>query len=49
MGAMLLGLRLPEARFEDGGHAGEAELPERAIEFDEIHDGSPVVRSMRSR
>ena len=31
------------------GHAGEAQLPKRAIEFDEIHDWSPVLRSMRSR
>ena len=45
----LLGLRLAQAGFEDGGHAGEAELAERAIEFDEIHSGSPVLRSMRSR
>ena len=48
-GHHLLGLRLPEPRVQDGGHAGQPQLPERAIEFDEIHDGSPVVRSMRSR
>ena len=48
-GRHLLGLGLAQARFEDGGHAGEAQLAERAIEFDEIHVGSPVVRSMRSR
>ena len=45
----LLGLRLLQARFEDVGHAGEAELAQRLVEFDEIHDGSPVLRSMRSR
>ena len=45
----LLGLRLQQARFEDVGHAGEAELAQRLVEFDEIHDGSPVLRSMRSR
>ena len=28
---------------------GEAELAEGAVEFDEIHDVSPVLRSMRSR
>ena len=48
-GRHLLGLRLPQPRVEDRGHAGEAQLPEGAIEFDEIHYGSPVVRSMRSR
>ena len=31
------------------GHAGEPKLAERVIEFDEIHVGSPVCRSMRSR
>ena len=35
--------------FQDGRHAGQAELAERAIELDEIHSGSPVLRSMRSR
>ena len=48
-GRHLLGLRLAQPGVEDGGHAGEAQLAERAIEFDEIHCGSPVVRSMRSR
>ena len=38
-GASRLGLRLAEARFEDGGHAGESEFAERVIEFDEIHVG----------
>ena len=44
-----IGLRLSQAGFEDGGHAGEAEFAEGVIEFNEIHCGSPVVRSMRSR
>src|SRR5262245_29102152 len=44
-----LGLGLPEACVEDGGHAREAQLAERAIEFNEIHERSPVVRSIRSR
>ena len=33
----VLGLRLHEPRLEDVGHAGEAELLERACEFDCIH------------
>ena len=45
----LLGLGLLQARIEDVGHAGEAQLAEGLIEFDEIHDGSPILRSMRSR
>jgi len=45
----LLGLGVAQARFEDGRHAGQAELAERAIELDEIHNESPVLRSMRSR
>ena len=48
-GGLLLGLGLAQARLEDVGHAGEAELAERVIEFDEIPAGSPVWRSMRSR
>ena len=36
---LALGLRLAEPRFEDVGHAGEAELAQRAIEFDEVHVG----------
>ena len=39
MGVEPLGLRLAEAGFEDGGHAGEPELAEGVIEFDEIHAG----------
>jgi hypothetical protein len=38
-GRQFLGLRLAQARVEDGGHTGEAELPQGAIEFDEIHEG----------
>ena len=45
----LTALRVLQTRFEDSGHARETQLAERTIEFDEIHDGSPVVRSMRSR
>jgi hypothetical protein len=48
-GGLFLRLRLPQARLEPIGHAREPQLAERVIEFDEIHDGSPVVRSMRSR
>ena len=45
----LLGLGMPQTGFEDDRHAGQAELTERPIELDEIHSGSPVLRSMRSR
>ena len=45
----LVGLGLEQARVEDVGHAREAELAQRLVEFDEIHDGSPVLRSIRSR
>ena len=45
----LLGLGVTQAGFEDGRHAREAEFTERVIELDEIHSGSPVLRSMRSR
>ena len=48
-GGQLLDLGLLEAGFEDVGHAGEAELAEGLVEFDEVHDESPVLRSMRSR
>jgi hypothetical protein len=48
-GRHLLRLRLPQPRVEDRGHAGESELPKGAIEFDQIHHWSPVVRSMKSR
>ena len=44
-----LGLGVPEPGLQDIGHAGEAELAEGAVEFDEIYDVSPVLRSMRSR
>ena len=46
-----LHLRLTEAGFEDIGHAREAELAERALQFDEVHVGisSWVFRAMTSR
>jgi hypothetical protein len=47
-GRRLLGLRLAEPRFQNGGHAREPQLPKRPIEFHQIHCASPV-RSMRSR
>ena len=31
------GLRLAQAGFQHGGHAAEAELPQGAFEFDEVH------------
>jgi hypothetical protein len=43
------GLRLAQARVERGGDAGEPELAKRRVEFDEVHEGSPVCWSMRSR
>ena len=43
------GLRMPQARFEDVGHPGEAERAECAIEFEEGHAVTPVRRSMSSR
>lgn len=46
---LFLGLRLAEARFEDYRHAGETKLSQSMIELNEIHTGSPVWRSMRSR
>ncbi len=48
-GRQVVGLRLVQARLEDRRHAGQAELTKRAIEFDEVHCESPVVRSIRSR
>ena len=45
----LLGLGLEQSGFEDVGHAGEAQLAQRLVEFDKIHEGSPVLRSIRSR
>ena len=48
-GGHLLDLGLLQARVEDIGHAGEAQLAEGLVEFDEIHEESPVLRSMRSR
>jgi hypothetical protein len=45
------GLSLKQAGFEHVGHAAEAELAQRALEFDEVHSGvfSLVFPSMRSR
>ena len=48
-GGHLVGLGLAQPRLEDVGHAGEAQLAQRVIEFDEVHVGSPVFLSMRSR
>ena len=48
-GRLFLGLGLAEAHFEHTGHARETELAQGVIEFDEVHVGSPVWRSMRSR
>ena len=45
----LLGLGLEQARLEDVCHAGEAQLAQRLVEFDEIHEGSPILWSIRSR
>ncbi len=43
-----LGLRMAQARFQHVGHAGEPELAEGAIQFEEIH--AVVARcSMRAR
>jgi hypothetical protein len=44
-----LGLGLVQPRLEDGGHAGEAEFAEGGVDFDEVHEQSPVLRSMSSR
>jgi hypothetical protein len=46
-----LRLRLVEPGFKGGGHAGEAQLAEGAVEFGERHSGSSLLvsRSMRSR
>lgn len=47
---LLLGLCLQDARLEDGGHAGEPQLTERAAKFDHVHGWSPsVFWSMSSR
>jgi hypothetical protein len=42
-----LGPSLMQPCFEDGGQAGEPELTEGGID-DDIHEGSPLLRSMRS-
>ena len=44
------GLSLMKAGFEHGGHAAEAELAQRSLQFDEVHDWfSWVLSAMRSR
>ena len=48
-GGEALGLRVAQARLEDVGHAREVQFAERVIEFDEVHIGSPVWRSIRSQ
>ena len=45
----LLGLGLEQSGFEEVGHSGEAQLAQRLVEFDQIHVGSPVLRSIRLR
>jgi hypothetical protein len=47
-GGHLVGLCLAQSRFQGVGHVGDAELAKRAIEFDEVHVGSPVFWSMSS-
>jgi hypothetical protein len=42
-------LRLAQAGLKRGGHAGEPELAERGVEFDEVHELSPVCWSMKAR
>jgi len=42
-------LGVAEPGVQGRGHAGEPELLEGGIEFDEIHERSPVCWSMRSR
>jgi hypothetical protein len=37
----VLGLRLKETAFQDGRHAAQAQLPERAVEFNEVHRKTP--------
>ncbi len=48
-GREAFGLGLVQPGLENRSHAREAELAERVIEFNEVHGGSPSVRSMRSR
>ena len=46
-----LGLCLPQAGFEYAGHATEAELAQRLLQFDEVHSGwfSWALLSIKSR
>jgi len=50
-GGERVGLGLQQPRVETGGHAGEPQLAERALQFDEIHEvaSSWVFRAMTSR
>src|SRR5882724_6774765 len=53
-GSHRFGLCLTQAGFEHRGHAAQAQLAQRAVEFDEVHDGFScfefwVRLSMRSR
>ena len=48
-GRLAFGLGVAEPGVQRRGHAGESELPEGGVEFDEIHERSPVCWSMRSR
>jgi hypothetical protein len=41
-GRLPLGVGLTQAGIERGGHAREPKLAERGVEFDEIHERSPV-------
>src|SRR6266851_996862 len=38
-GRPLVGLGLEQPRLQAGGHAGAAELPQSALQFDEVHVG----------
>jgi 3-octaprenyl-4-hydroxybenzoate carboxy-lyase Rift-related domain len=50
-GGQLLGLRFEQGGLEADGHAGAVELPQGALQFDEVHGGgtSWVFRAMTSR
>jgi hypothetical protein len=50
-GGQLLGLRFEQTGLEADGHAGAAELPQGALQFDEVHGGgtSWAFRAMTSR
>jgi hypothetical protein len=47
---LALGGRALDADLQHVGHAREAQLAQRTIDFDDVHDGSPsVMRQTRSR